>query len=276
MASRTDVIMAGYKKDLALEELSKKEKVEGDKWIRAMDTTTAAAEGAKMGIKAAEAVPQAIEGTKKFVDGVQYTKDKFAQRAKIKSDFIDKYGRKAWRKGGIDEQGNQFMAGREMRKMAFADDQITDDDLISMYIEGTNDYKMDSNGNVTSHAEDGDNVNVSDFSSIRNMFKTASVSGDIPGMVGAAFNYAVEDIKDAPRQLKQFGKDAWDAVRNDPADPDDWYFTKHLRGMQEQTHRFGEGGMLGLMKYGWQKYRDHKANKDFEEIIKDEETNRKK
>ena len=136
MASRMDVIMAGFDRNVAEEEYKTNKKIEDDPAIRAFNAMTAMAEGGEIGWS----IGQSATAIK---EGFQDMSSRFKRRRAMKKDFISKHGRKAWRSGMINDDGSMVASGRMMRRHALSDSKWTKDDLISVYMEGTNSYDTD-------------------------------------------------------------------------------------------------------------------------------------
>ena len=215
MASRKDVIMARYERGIAKEELTEEKRIRDSKGIRMLDNVTAAAEGANMGVSLGQSVGQIGAGLKKAKTNVGRLRDRFKARKDAKKSFIEKFGRKAWKKGSIAEDGTQMASGKLLRQKALENDDVIDEkDAISMYLEGTNDYSIDVNGNVVSSAESEPGVNVEDYKSVTEGW----------GFMG-------------------------EAIVDDPDDENDWYLGKWWnKGKEVDADIKKAGGIVGYLK----------------------------
>ena len=154
MASQIDVIMAQYERDAAEEERKMQERIEKSKTIRALDDITAMAETAEMGYNIGTTVSSLTKS--------------FKTRKGMKDAWIKKHGKESWRSGGAD--GSQ--SGRNRRRhflrnnnMVVGQD-LTQDKLISMYMQGTNitTTHITPNGQViTGDDKDKSPVNVQQY-----------------------------------------------------------------------------------------------------------------
>jgi len=183
MASRVDVIMSRFKRGQAQEELKEQKKIEDSKAIKALDTMTAMSEGAEIGWSIGQSAAEIKEGIGALKDGAQNAAERFRDRRQMKKTFIEQHGRKAWRSGTVNSDGTQMASGRALRRAALADKQLTKKDLISMYLEGTEDWQTNPDGSITRTSDKRKPVNVNDYQSVPG-FVGPVPDGENKGFVG--------------------------------------------------------------------------------------------
>lgn len=253
MASRKDVIMAGFDRDVAVEERKSQKRLEDDKTLRNIDNITAMASGAEMGYNIGTGISE-LGTTIKDVRG------KFQARREMKQGFMDrdhikglgkKEAGKAWRRGGVKADGTQYQSGKGERRdllNSWDQDKLSKDDIVSMYLQGTNvtETKTTPDGTkieVVSDDESGSNGNIGGYANVdtspsfsETITDAVNKSGGPIGLttnpmagLGAAYGY-LED-KAVGGLLKGFN-----SMKDDPNDPDDWYLGKKFNQGRKKLH----------------------------------------
>ena len=214
MASRVDVIMSRFKRGTAQEELKEQERIENSKAIKALDTMTAMAEGAEIGWSIGQSAKDIKEGVGALKDGAQNAAERFRDRRQMKKTFIEQHGRKAWRSGTVNSDGTQMASGRALRRAALADKQLTKKDLISMYLEGTEDWQTNPDGSITRTSDKRKPVNVSDYQSVPGFV------GPVPDGENKGFVGPTPEGTNQPTNKDDSGKD------DSGSKSDSWYLGK--------------------------------------------------
>jgi len=203
MASRTEMIMAGFDANVSEEERKMQERIEKSKTIRSIDNLTAMASGAEMGYNLGTAVNEV--GT-----SIQDMRGKFQARRAMKQKFMEqdhikglskKEQRVAWKRGGVKEDGTEYRSGKASRReliQGWEQDKMTKDELVSMYLQGTNVTQTKVvNGTeveVISDSDSGFNGNIKGYPGVDTTSDSiagaivqdidGSSAGPIPGVVG--------------------------------------------------------------------------------------------
>ena len=172
MASLIDVAMAQHDTDVSKEELKMQKKIENSKTIRALDNFTAMSEGAQMGLS----VYDMGSNIKSAAQGFKFRRD-------TRRGYIDKQveggmsrreARQSWRSTGKPEALKKLGDARSYAsKMEIAGSELSENTLVSMYLEGTNvtSTAVNSSGEtvVIDDKENGTPTNAGDYTDVQNM-----------------------------------------------------------------------------------------------------------
>lgn len=219
MASRTEMIMAGFDANVSEEERKMEERIENSKTIRSLDNITAMASGAEMGYSLGTNI--ATVGT-----SIKDMRGKFQARRTIKENFMKqdhikglskKDQRLAWKRGGIKEDGTEYMSGKSTRRkaiQAWNEDKMTKEELVSMYLQGTNVTQTKVvNGTeveVITDSDSGYNGNINGYPGVDSVASgivediQGASTGPIPGVVGIGTpgGFGIKGILGMARRIK--------------------------------------------------------------------------